>query len=38
MLNVQNLTNTLSRMELPDLQKYAAMHKNALTLTAAHLS
>jgi tRNA A37 N6-isopentenylltransferase MiaA len=28
MLNVQNLTNTLSRMELPDLQKYAAMHKN----------
>jgi flagellum-specific peptidoglycan hydrolase FlgJ len=28
MFNVQNLTNTLSRMELPDLQKYAAMHKN----------
>jgi hypothetical protein len=28
MLNVKNLTDTMSRMELPDLQKYAAMHKN----------
>lgn len=28
MLNVQTLTNTLSRMPLPDLQKYAALHKN----------
>lgn len=28
MLNVQNLTNTLSRMPLPQLQQYAALHKN----------
>jgi hypothetical protein len=28
MLNVKTLTDTMSRMELPDLQKYAAMHKN----------
>jgi len=28
MLNVQNLTNTLSRMPLPQLQQYAALHKD----------
>ena len=28
MLNVQTLTNTLSRMPLPQLQQYAALHKN----------
>lgn len=28
MLNVGALTNTLSRMPLPELQKYAALHKN----------
>ena len=28
MLNVKTLTDTMSRMQLPDLQKYAALHKN----------
>jgi len=28
MLNVKNLTDTMSRMELPQLQQYAALHKN----------
>jgi hypothetical protein len=28
MLNVKSLTDTLSRMELPQLQQYAALHKN----------
>jgi len=28
MLNVKTLTDTMSRMELPQLQQYAALHKN----------
>ena len=28
MLNVKTLTDTLSRMELPELQDYATLHKN----------
>ena len=28
MINVNRITDMLARMELPDLQKYAAMHKN----------
>ena len=28
MLNVQSLTNTMSRMTLPQLQQYAALHKD----------
>ena len=28
MLNVKSLTDTMSRMELPQLQQYAALHKN----------
>lgn len=28
MLNVKNLTDTMSRMQLPQLQQYAALHKN----------
>ena len=28
MLNVKTLTDTMSRMPLPQLQQYAALHKN----------
>lgn len=38
MLNVQTLTNTLSRMPLPQLQQYAALHKNDPYVVALALS
>lgn len=38
MLNVNTLTNTLSRMELPQLQQYAALHKNDPYVVALALS
>lgn len=38
MLNVQTLTNTLSRMPLPKLQRYAALHKDDPYVVALALS